>query len=265
MVANSEAAPAPSSYGLPGDTLTFYRNAMDVLTAARVPYLIGGAYAFARYTGIVRHTKDLDVFVRPADVERTLLVLADAGYRTQLLDPVWLGKAYCGDDFIDVIFSSGNGIATVDDAWFAHAIANEVLGAPVKLIPVEEMIWSKGFVMTRDRYDGADIAHLLRTHAAYLDWPRLLDRFGPEWRVLFTHLTLFGFIYPGERAKVPDWVMQGLVSRLASDLSQPAPATRLCRGTLLSSTQYQIDVEQWGYVDARKFTERGSLGENVVV
>ena len=31
-----------------------------------MPFLVGGAYAFARYTGIERHTKDFDVFVRAA-------------------------------------------------------------------------------------------------------------------------------------------------------------------------------------------------------
>lgn len=250
MIVGTE--PATDQYGLPADTLAFYRNTMTALASAQVPYLIGGAYAMGCYTGIVRHTKDLDVFVRPIDAERTLDVLAAEGYLTELLDPVWLGKVYSGDDFVDVIFSSGNGIATVDAAWFVHAVDGEVLGVPVDLIPVEEMIWSKGFVMTRDRYDGADIAHLLRAHADYLDWRRLVERFGPDWRVLFSHLTLFGFVYPDERAKVPGWVMRELLQRLETDLSAPAPATKLCRGTLLSSTQYQIDIDDWGYVDARR-------------
>ena len=48
-------------------TSRFYLNALRVLSDAKVPYLLGGAYALAHYTGIVRHTKDLDLFVRPAD------------------------------------------------------------------------------------------------------------------------------------------------------------------------------------------------------
>ena len=74
----------------------------------------------------------------------------------------WLAKAHHGDKFIDVIFNSGNGVAEVDDEWFAHAVDEEVLGAPVKLVPAEEMIWSKAMIMERERYDGADVAHLLR-------------------------------------------------------------------------------------------------------
>ena len=53
--------------------------------------------------------------------------------------------------------------------------------------------------MERERYDGADIAHLLRARADQLAWRRLLRRFGPHWRVLLGHLVLFGFVYPGER------------------------------------------------------------------
>jgi hypothetical protein len=29
------------------------------------------------------------------------------------------------------------------------------------------------------------------------------------------------------------------------------PAERVCRGTLLSRTQYVVDVERWGYADGR--------------
>ncbi len=51
-------------------TSRFYVNALAVLAEAKVPYLLGGAYALAHYTGIARHTKDLDLFVRPADAPR---------------------------------------------------------------------------------------------------------------------------------------------------------------------------------------------------
>ena len=37
-------------------------RAIEVLLEAEVPFLVGGAYAFATYTGIYRDTKDLDLF-----------------------------------------------------------------------------------------------------------------------------------------------------------------------------------------------------------
>jgi len=236
---------------LDAETVAFYCHALDLLKTAEVPFLVGGAYAFERYTGIARNTKDLDIFVMRADAERALSVLADAGYRTEMTFPHWLGKAYGGNDVLDVIFSSGNGLAQVDAEWFAHGVEDEVLGVPVTLSPPEEIIWSKALIMERERYDGADVAHLLRACAERLDWPRLLARFGPNWRPLLGHLILFGFIYPGERARIPYGVMRELLRRLQSDLDTPAPVTRLCQGTILSREQYLIDIEQWGYDDAR--------------
>ena len=151
-----------------------------------------------------------------------------AGYETDLAYPHWLAKVHAGDSFVDLIFSSGNAIAEVDDGWFRHARDGEVLGVPVRMTPVEETIWSKAFIMERERYDGADIAHLVHAQASRLDWQRLLRRFGPHWRVLLSHLVLFGFIYPAERGLVPAWVMDRLLERLHQEARAPAPPDKLC-------------------------------------
>src|SRR5262249_5168140 len=143
-------------------TRDFYLRALKLVRESGVPFLLGGAYAFGTYTGILRHTKDLDVFVRPDDAPRVLGAFARAGFRTEVTFPHWLGKALNGDDFADVIFNSGNGRCPVDDEWFAHARRAEVLGAAVSVIPAEEMIWQKSYIMERERFDGADVAHLLR-------------------------------------------------------------------------------------------------------
>lgn len=232
-------------------TRTFYGLAIAALTEVGVPFLVGGAFAFERYTGIIRRTKDLDLFVRPEDLDRALAALGTTGCTTDRTFPHWLAKAVCGEDFIDIIFNSGNGQSPVDDAWFDHALAGEVLGVPVQICPAEETLWTKAFIMERERYDGADIAHLIRARGESLDWRRLIDRFGDGWRVLLAHLCLFGFIYPSEPTKVPVWVMRELLDRLETELSQPPAADRVCRGTLLSRAQYLIDIDQWGYHDGR--------------
>jgi hypothetical protein len=232
-------------------TRAFYCHALRLLNETHTPFLVGGAYAFERYTGIARHTKDFDIFVHPGDSERVLDLLRRAGCATEVTFPHWLGKAFCGGDFVDVIWSSGNGIATVDDEWFTHGVPEEVLGIPVRLCPPEEMIWSKGFIMERERYDGADIAHILRASGERLDWDRLLRRFGPHWRVLLNHLVMFGFVYPGDRRQIPEEVMQRLVRRLQREVRGPLPTDRVCQGTLISRAQYLVDIDRWGYQDAR--------------
>jgi hypothetical protein len=232
-------------------TAEFYRSAMRVLIDAGVPFLVGGAYSFERYTGIARHTKDFDIFVRRRDCLRTLETLATSGCMTDLTFEHWLGKAFRGEDFIDVIFSSGNGIATVDERWFEHAVEETVLGIPVKLCPAEESIWSKSFIMERERFDGADVAHLLRAAGPRMDWARLLERFDGYWRVLFAHLTLFGFSYPGERDFIPAWVMKDLMGRLELELDTVSDEPKVCRGAILSRGQYLVDTGDWGYADGR--------------
>ena len=99
----------------PPEAEAFYRDVLRTLKDAGIPFLVGGAYAFVKYTGIDRRTKDFDLFVRPDDVRRAFAVLEEAGYRTDLTFPHWLGKARLGNDCIDVIYSSGNGVAAVDD------------------------------------------------------------------------------------------------------------------------------------------------------
>jgi hypothetical protein len=235
----------------PPDAEAVYKRVLEVLREHGVDFMVGGAYAFTRYTAIERSTKDFDVFVRYADRHRALDALLDGGFETELTFPHWLGKAFWGDDFCDVIFGSGNGVAPVDDEWFEHAPEAEVLGIPCRICPAEEILWSKSFVMERERNDGADVIHLLRSRAAELDWPRLLRRFGDRWRVLLANLTLFGFIYPTERTRIPRRVMAELLERLSLELSSDALGPRLCNGTVISRQQYLVDVHDWGYVDGR--------------
>jgi len=234
------------------DTAAFYRRALRVLADANVPFLVGGAFAHACYTGIRRSTKDLDLFIRREDYERIQALAEAEGWRAELTFPHWLAKVYAGEDFIDLIFNSGNGVTPVDERWFRGNSQAEVLGVPVLVANLEDSFVSKAFIMERERYDGADIAHLLQVNAESIDWPGLLERFGPNWRVLLAHLTLFGFIYPGERHRIPRWVMETLMARLATEVRQPPEQDpHVCAGTLLSREQYLHDVEQLGYVDGR--------------
>ena len=233
----------------------FYRRVLIAMNEASKPFMVGGAYALERYTGIWRDTKDLDLFIHPDDCQQALRALAAVGCHTELTFPHWLGKAYCGEYFADLIFSSGNGTARVDDGWFEHAVVGDLLGMPNKLCPVEETIWSKSFVMERERYDGADVAHLLRACGSHLDWQRMFKRFGPHWRVLYSYLILFGFIYPSHRDELPTWVIDELARRLADETAVLPPAEPVCQGALLSREQYLIDLQQWGYKDARLVPE----------
>jgi hypothetical protein len=241
----------------------FYIDALHKLQETGIPFLVGGAFAFSYFSRVPRDTKDFDIFVKPDDCQRILDAFAQLGYATDLPFPHWLGKVHRDGHFIDVIFSSGNGVARVDDLWFDHAPRTNVLGVIVKLTPIEEMVWSKAFIQERERFDGADVIHLLRESGPSLDWPRLLMRFGDHWRVLLSHIIMFGFVYPDKRQNVPSWVMDELMRRLS--VSRPNLQNDVCYGTVVSREQYLHDIESLKYKDGRQEPYGAMTAEQIAV
>lgn len=219
------------------------------LSRSGVPFLVGGTIAFTRYTGLPRATKDIDLFVERHQLTSLLAELEAFGLHTSVTHPHWLAKAEGAALALDVIFGSGNGISPVDAEWFHYARDAELYGVSVRLMPPEELLWSKSFIMERERYDGADIAHLLRTQGLTLDWRRIERRFGDHVPVLLAHLLLFHYIYPDAADLVPPDLLPRLQG-LAHTALTSTPDRRICRGTLLSREQFLPDVER-GFLDAR--------------
>jgi hypothetical protein len=232
---------------LTAETEAFYCRVLDQLRDSGVPFLVGGAFALRAYADIVRDTKDLDVFCKAGDHPRLLAALEAAGYSIEITDATWLAKAFQGDSYVDLIFGSANGVSTVDDTWFDHARPDRILDRDVLLVSVEDQLWQKFFIEDRFRYDGADVAHILRASGRQIDWERLLNRMEAHWELLFAHLLQFRYIYPAERDCVPGSLLEELQSRLAAQLQVPVPSEAVCRGPLLSKTQYLIDIGEWGY------------------
>jgi hypothetical protein len=231
-----------------GESAELYRPVLASLHDAGIPFVVGGTYALERLAGFARRTKDLDLFVLREDWPRIEVALAQVGVEARIEFSHWIGKAMRGQDFVDLIFAGGNGLVRVDEEWITHGTPGIVLGVPVHICPAEEMIWSKAFVMERERFDGADVLHIIRRSGRELDWPRLVRRFADHGNVLLGHLVLFLFAYPDATDLVPEWVLDDLWSRRAATA---AMVDRVCRGTLLSRAQYLVDVHGWGYADAR--------------
>ena len=245
------------------DKTDFYRATLELFNAEGLPFLVGGTHAYFRYTGIARETKDFDVFIRAKDYPRFEEVVNRAGYRTELKFPHWLGKIYKDDAFIDLIFSGGNGEAAVDDEWFEHSVEGKIFGVPVRLAAPEEMIWSKSYVMERERYDGGDVMHLLLRTGKRLDWNRLVHRFGDHWRLLLMQIVKFGFVYPSERFRIPREVTEELLARFNAELNERSHPQKVTFGTLTSRAQYLVDVREWGFEDAR-LAPHGTMTEEAV-
>ncbi len=234
----------------------FYCHALDILDESGIPYLLGGAFATGTYTGVLRDTKDLDCMIKQEDVGRIMELFASKGFRVEHTFPHWLAKVFHGEYFVDFIYGAGNGLCAVDDEWFANARIAHVpmLDREVRICPPEEIMWQKAYIMERERFDGADVIHLIRGVGQKLDWERLFRRFGDDWRVIFSHVVMFGFVYPGERDKIPQEVVERFGRKLSEDAGKQLPDEHLCKGTFLSRAQYLPDLEHWDYKDARLST-----------
>ncbi|MCJ8519638.1 nucleotidyltransferase family protein [Pseudorhizobium tarimense] len=227
----------------------FVQEALDELAACGIPFLLAGTYAVSAYTGITRPTKDLDIFCRAGDYARILAHFKQRGYQIAVEDDRWLGKVIRGNHFFDVIFAGSNGTMPIGDAWFDNARQMPLNGHPVRIIAPTELIWSKCFVQLRHRYDGGDVVHVILRAHDQIDWQRLLNHMEVHWEVLLIHLLNFRWIYPTERDKVPDWLLDELLDRLQAQRQLPLPQMKICRGRMFSRVDFEIDVKEWGFAD----------------
>ncbi|HZJ48348.1 MAG TPA: hypothetical protein VFD97_04845 [Acidimicrobiia bacterium] len=239
-------------FWIPEEEREKYKRALKALGGAAVPFVISGAYAIYEYTGIYRETKDLDVFVEPNQVIPAMLALREAGFTTRLEQAHWLAKATLGRHFVDVIFGMGNGLAFVDHDWYEHSRPAILAANPVRVAPAEELIWHRLFINERHRQDMADIAHLILCVGHKLDWARLVEKTGPHWPLLLSHLLMFTYVYPETADRVPGWVMDTLTEKLKNDAGRERTGEATTRGTLVSRFSFAIDVNEWGMRDLRE-------------
>lgn len=230
-------------------TRAVFREALKALVASDVKFLVAGAFATNFHTGFWRNTKDLDVFCLPGDAAAILEVLARAGFATYVEEKHWLGKAKKKDETVDVIWGGGNWATFVDEHWFQLASPGTVLDIPVLIAPAEDIILSKAWVAGRERYDGTDIAHLIRARGRDFDWDDLVLRFGHHWMLLLQYLVLFRFVYPEERDVVPLRLIRELAARIGTD-AELSDGLRF-RGPLVDRYGYLYDLRHEGLPDPR--------------
>lgn len=238
-------------FWIPEEEREVYRRALQALNDAGVPYVVAGAYAIYEHTGIYRQTKDLDLFVEPTVVAEAARALHAAGFVMRLEELHWLAKGFVGDKFVDLIYGMGNGVAFIDDLWVKHSKAGVLAAQPVRIAPVEELIWHRLFINERHRHDMSDVVHLILCSGDLLDWERLVNRVGEAWPLLLAQLQTYSYVYPGYRSNVPAWVMEQLIERARADSSRDEEDADVTRGPMISRFSFAIDVREWGFADPR--------------
>ena len=222
-----------------------FREVLTLLNQGGIPFVVSGAFALRAHTGICRDTKDLDVFLPAERVEGAMCLLQKHGFECEVADPVWLAKAHRADFFVDLITGMSTGTVTVDQSWIDRGSFSELFGVPVKVLGAEELIASKLFVTRRERFDGADIVHVIYATRGKLDWDRLYQLVGPHWQILFWILVLYQYAYPAHSDYVPKHVWDDLLGRFRQELENPNPNAEF-RGSLIDPRMFAIDVDEWG-------------------
>jgi len=219
-----------------------------LLNRCRVPYVVSGAFALQVHTGIWRRTKDLDLFLAPEDVPAALRCLRKSGFRCESTDPVWLYKARRNGFFVDLITGMSNAVITVDRSWIENARPAFIFNVRARVLAAEELLASKLFVVRRERFDGADIAHIVYASQGKLNWDRVFALVKDHWEVLLFALVLYRYVYPAYSHYVPDWVWQRLLVNFSNQVTNRNPAAQF-RGSLVDDKMFAIDVKEWGMKD----------------
>jgi hypothetical protein len=244
---NNDPLPVTSSVPseLPEEQATLFRDVLLLLEEQKIPYAVSGAFALRQHTGICRFTKDLDLFMTAQTACKVYRSLRERGFECEICDPVWLAKVRKGEFFIDLITGMSNAVIVVEDSWIERAIPAIVHGVGTRVLAPEELVASKLFVAKRERFDGADIAHVFYSTADTFDWDRELALVGEHWEILLWSMLLFSYVYPAQAGRVPEAVWRKLLSRFENQIGKPRSEVRF-RGTLVDENMFAIDANEWG-------------------
>jgi hypothetical protein len=221
---------------------------LRLLSGHQVPFAVSGAFALQEHTGVRRPAKDLDVFLTSETASTALSLLQNHGFFCEICDPIWLAKAHRDGFFIDFITGMSNAALAVTDSWIHRSQHATILGVPTRILAAEELLASKLFVVRRERFDGADIAHIIFATGGSLDWGRVLELAGVHWELLLWSLILFRYIYPAQSHFVPLRIWTQLLNQLMFCLVNPDLCARF-RGSLVDANMFAIDVNEWGLDD----------------
>lgn len=205
---------------IPADEWAVYCSALASVRASGVRFLIGGGFGLAVYTKHWRRTKDMDFYVLPHERHALIAALEKEGF-SDLYDKLsydrgWIHRSMREGVIVDTIWSMANRRAEVDEQWFDHATQVNLRGEALQIIPAEELLWCKTYILQRDRSDWPDIFNLLYAVGPSLKWDHLLARFESDVPLLKALLTVFDWVCPNRAAWFP--------SELREQLQLPQPS-----------------------------------------
>ncbi|MGI8958172.1 MAG: hypothetical protein ACR2IV_00090 [Bryobacteraceae bacterium] len=201
---------------LPPEQWSVYKAVMAHARLRGLQFAVGGGFATMTYTGQWRDTKDMDFFILERDKDEMIRILAESGledyYDQQAYERHWIYRSHKDETIVDVIWAMANRRAAVDEGWL-HGPLVEAGGERFRLVPAEETLWSKLYVLQRDRCDWPDGLSLIYAMGTDLDWCRLLERVGEDAPLLSGLVSVFGWLCPDHARELPGWLWNELGAR----------------------------------------------------
>lgn len=212
-VQNQLARSAAWLQRLPPEQWKIYKVVMVEARRRGLQFAIGGGFATMTYSGRWRDTKDIDLYIMQRDKYEMIRVLTDSGledyYDQQSYERHWIYRSYKEGVIVDVIWAMANRRAAVDEDWL-QGPELAVDGERFRLVPAEETLWSKLYVLQRERCDWPDALSLLYALGPDLNWRHLLERVGDDGPLLTALLSVFAWVCPDRARELPSWVWSEL-------------------------------------------------------
>ncbi len=156
-----------------GPILATLRRCVAILRDAGIPFIVGGSLA-AWARGGPEVTNDLDLMVRPADAERVLELLVEAGMTAERPPEEWLVKAWDDDVLVDIIFESVEGAVT--DEVLARGEELTVTSMAMCVLRLEDMFALRLQTLNEHHLEYAGLLKMARALREQVDWDAVRDR-----------------------------------------------------------------------------------------
>jgi hypothetical protein len=210
----SSAAIEPPWEGIPDAQWMVYHEVIQQASSLGIRFAFGGAFATAVYTGELRNTKDFDFYILPDDRDAMVRAITSAGLEDHFdqlaYDRSWIYRGSRDDVIVDVIWAMANHRAAVDQHWLERGETVLMRGVTLRPIPIEELIWSKLYVLQRERCDWTDVLNLMDAQVESIRWGWLLDRLGEDAPLLGGALSVYCWLAADRAHLIPSEIRRRL-------------------------------------------------------
>jgi hypothetical protein len=176
-----------------GDIEQALKTSAAALREAGIPFLLGGSLAsWARGGPETRH--DLDLMIRPEDVDTATRALEAAGLRPEDPPEEWLVKAWAGDVLVDLIFAP-KGMELTDEV-IARGQVLSVLGMEMRVMALEDVLVTKLMALSEHSLRYESLLPISRALREQVDWVDVRARTSdsPFARAFFVMLEGLGIL-----------------------------------------------------------------------